>query len=469
MSIRFPVQPLRPARLARIACVVAASLWAGVVTAQGDASAGRDAYEKGDYARAAAEWQRGADRDDADAQLGIGQLYEYGLGELKQNYKNASYWYQKAAAKGRTEAEYRLALIWAAGGKSFPPDLVEAYKWVLLATESKGVWGSVAADLKSQLDSVLRPDEKLEAKRRAEAWKEALAAPTVTASPELLAPPAIKPNAGGCPGWPFPTLPCTEQTPSFAGKQASIPAVPGSVPLAPRIVAPPPAKAPLEQLNAALTQFDCAWLLARTSPQGAPMISGTVPDNGQRARLVQVAGRYFPNTQPDLSVDVVPPPLCHSLAEFNAMRLTGLVVDGSLQARLVGGRNELREGDQIRIEVRAPAYPVNLRIDYFSLDGQVLHLWPNVQDATATLGAGQTRVFGNPGAGKTWNAGGAPFGTELIAVVASGTPLDLGASRPEVEAASTYLDELRHALAHSETGAGAPNAMALVLVRTRGR
>ena len=437
------------------------------MAAHADASTGREAYEKGDYARAAAEWQRGADRDDPDAQLGIGTLYEYGLGDLKQSYRNANYWYQKAAAKGRTEAEYRLALIWAAGGKNFPPDLVEAYKWVLLATESKGVWGSVAGDLRTQLDAVLRPDEKAEAKKRADAWKEALAALTVaTTSSEMPAPPPVpaKPNAGGCPGWPFPTLPCTEQAPAFVTKQAAVP----SVPPAPKVAAPP-RKAPLEELNTALTQIDCAWLQARTSPQGAPIISGTVPDNAQRARLFQVAGRFFPNNQPDLSVDVVPPPLCHSLSEFNAMRLTGLIVDGAVGLHLAGGKPELREGDPIRVEVHAPNYPVNLLIDYFSLDGQVLHLWPNQQDPKITLAAGQTRIFGNPGAGKTWNAGGPPFGTELITAIATAAPLALSGVRPEVEPASRYLGELRRALNKLDTVPGAPNAMAALLVKTRGR
>jgi len=76
---------------------------------------------------------------------------------LPQDYDRANYWYQKAATHGNTEAEYRLALIWAAGSAGFPRDIVEAYKWVALATESKGVWGSIATDLKTQLEKVMRP------------------------------------------------------------------------------------------------------------------------------------------------------------------------------------------------------------------------------------------------------------------------------------------------------------------------
>src|SRR5437899_7071910 len=84
--------------------------------ARPDAAAGREAYEKGDYRRAMVEWQAAADRNDPEAEFGLGSLYELGAGELKQSHKQADYWYRKAADQGNTEAQYRLALIWAVGG-----------------------------------------------------------------------------------------------------------------------------------------------------------------------------------------------------------------------------------------------------------------------------------------------------------------------------------------------------------------
>jgi hypothetical protein len=198
------------------------------------------------------------------------------------------------------------------------------------------------------------------------------------------------------------------------------------------------------------------------------VVSGTVPDAEQRAKVVQAAARFFPNNRADVSVEVVPPPLCRSLSELNAMSLTGLVADKGLAIRLAGGKAELREGDPIKVEVRGLAYPVNLRIDYFTLDGQVLHLWPNSQDLTVELPARGTRVFGDGVNGKTWNAGGAPFGTEMIAAIATARPLELGL-RPEVEPALNYLRDLERALQHDATPPGTPNSAATLLVRTRGR
>ena len=203
-----------------------------------DVAAGRDAFEKGDYKRAISEWQSAADHGDTDAQFGLGNLYEIGAGDLKQDYKRAEYWYRNAAEQGNTEAQYRLALIWSAGGDGFPPDLIAAYKWALLAAESKGVWGSVAADLKSQLDKIVSPRERDIGKDQAAKWQEerqrkrdepatTLAAPVATVPPAAPTAPAapaspaapLGKSAGGCPGWPFPTLPCTEQFPALPGAQ----------------------------------------------------------------------------------------------------------------------------------------------------------------------------------------------------------------------------------------------------------
>lgn len=198
--------------------------------ARADSAAGSAAFEKGDYVRAQAEWASAAEHGDPDAEFGLGMLYERGDGDLKQDYKTAIKWYEKAAAHGNIGAEYRLALDWSAGSDDHPADLVEAYKWILLAAE-KGV----ATDVKAQLAQVLSRGQIAEAEKRAAAWKKEHAEPP-PAAPAAAAPaaapgaasstapvraagtaPTAAGKAGGCPGWPFPTLPCTEQFPAFGG------------------------------------------------------------------------------------------------------------------------------------------------------------------------------------------------------------------------------------------------------------
>jgi hypothetical protein len=208
---------------------VCISLWlvAAASPALADAAAGRKAFDEGNYEKAMAEWQRAADRGDAEGQFGLGSLYEQGLGGLTQDYKKAEYWYANAAQQGNTEAQYRLALIWAAGGDNLAPDLIEAYKWAVIAAKSIGVWGPAGTDVEGQLDKVLSASERASGKERATKWTEALVskkeqpaaspAPPANPAPVVAVDPshAAKAPATGCPGWPFPTLPCTEQFPSL--------------------------------------------------------------------------------------------------------------------------------------------------------------------------------------------------------------------------------------------------------------
>jgi hypothetical protein len=195
--------------------------------ASADTASGRAAFEKGDFVQAMAEWTNAAERGDPEAEFQLGMLNE--RGDLKQDYKQADHWYQKAAEHGHIGAEYRLAWIWAVGGDDFPADRVEADKWILLASE-KGL----ATELKPQLEKILNRTQQAEAQKRAAAWKEAHAAqqaqPSIAAAPPgSAAAPSIPPpstsgaapataaKSGGCPGWPFPTLPCTEQFPALGG------------------------------------------------------------------------------------------------------------------------------------------------------------------------------------------------------------------------------------------------------------
>lgn len=221
--------------------LVVAVCWtiASTPAASADAAAGRAAFESGNYARAMSEWQSAADRGDSDGELGLGTLYELGAGQLKQDYKRADYWYKKAAEHHNSEAQYRLALIWSAGIDDFLPDLVEAYKWIILASETQGVWGSLASEVKLQLDKVMDARQRADAGKRVDAWKEAHIAiktePPTSPPPAVSMPPSFsasapspgKPASGGCPGWPFPTLPCTEQFPALPGVAAPrLPAMP---------------------------------------------------------------------------------------------------------------------------------------------------------------------------------------------------------------------------------------------------
>jgi hypothetical protein len=451
-------------------------LLAIALPARADTTSGRLAYERGDYRRAMEEWQAAADHNDPEAEFGVGTLYEFGAGELKQDYKRAAEWYKRAATHGNTGAEYRLALLYAAGGDDFGSDLVEAYKWASLAAQSEGVWGTLTADLVKQLEKVTTISQQADGIKRAADWNEARTpkkAPTEPTVPAVVEDTSSRPTNSGCPGWPFPTLPCTDRFPALdtshqphanpAPSTARQPTGPD-----PGIQPAPAANSSLDQLDRALKQINCATLRTRISGRGWPLISGAVPDSDQKAKVAQLAARFFPGSQSGINVDIVPAPLCQSLVTLNALGLAGVLAEGSLGLRLNNGTSQLREGDPIKLEVKGPAYPIDLRIDYFSVDGQVLHLTSAGAEPIPRIAARETRLFGSAANGQIWKAGGAPFGTELISAIGTPTPLDLGGSRPQVEPAENYLRDLKGALGRSDPGPGHPAVVATVLVTTAG-
>jgi hypothetical protein len=208
------------------AAIIALVIVYNVPQAIADAAAGSAAFERADYARAMAEWATAAERGDPDAEFGLGMLHELGAGGLKQDYKEADRWYQKAAEHDHVGALNRLALDWSAGSDDLPADLVEAYKWILLASE-KGLatWKEAHAAKKAEPPPTVAPAPA----------SAGTAGPAIPPPRAFGAAPAAAGKPGGCPGWPFPTLPCTEQFPALGGAPAQrAPAIPS-----PR---PPPAK-----------------------------------------------------------------------------------------------------------------------------------------------------------------------------------------------------------------------------------
>lgn len=75
-----------------------------------DVKAGVDAWERGDFAKAVAEWRDPAAKGDADAQFNLGQAYKLGRG-VPMDLKQAEAWYKKAADRGHMQAADNYGLV----------------------------------------------------------------------------------------------------------------------------------------------------------------------------------------------------------------------------------------------------------------------------------------------------------------------------------------------------------------------
>lgn len=90
--------------------VVAGAALIAASAALADVKAGVDAWSRGDYERAIAEWKGPAERGDSDAQFNLGQAYKLGRG-VPVDLAKAEGLFAKAAAKGHLQAADNYGLL----------------------------------------------------------------------------------------------------------------------------------------------------------------------------------------------------------------------------------------------------------------------------------------------------------------------------------------------------------------------
>ncbi len=96
-------------------------------SAWADVEKGMEAFRRGDYAAAKAEWEPLAKSGDAAAQFNLGILYRRGLGVPPDNQR-AIGWFERAAVRGHPTAQFNLGLIYEQG-IGVPPDRSAALRW----------------------------------------------------------------------------------------------------------------------------------------------------------------------------------------------------------------------------------------------------------------------------------------------------------------------------------------------------
>jgi len=98
-----------------------------------DFKVGLEAYQRGDFASALAQWEPMAQAGDAHAEYNLGLIYAAGKG-VPQDYAKAIEWYRKAADQGVAAAQYNLGIMYA-NGQGTAADPQEAAKWFLKAAD----------------------------------------------------------------------------------------------------------------------------------------------------------------------------------------------------------------------------------------------------------------------------------------------------------------------------------------------
>ena len=118
-----------------------------------------------DYVKARQWYEKAAAQGYAEAQYKLGQLYHFALG-VPQNYAEATKWYEKAAAQGDADAQFSLGLMYATGD-GVSQDDVRAYLWYTLAVahSTGNKQKSAAANRDGALTRRMTPAQIAEAQR----------------------------------------------------------------------------------------------------------------------------------------------------------------------------------------------------------------------------------------------------------------------------------------------------------------
>ncbi|WP_293699455.1 MULTISPECIES: SPOR domain-containing protein [unclassified Sphingopyxis] len=101
------MRPFRTAVFLALPLLAATMLTA---PAHADVKDGVDAWQRGDYQGAVAQWRPAALAGDADAQFNLGQAYKLGRG-VPTDLTQAEAWYRRAAKQGHLQAEDNLGLV----------------------------------------------------------------------------------------------------------------------------------------------------------------------------------------------------------------------------------------------------------------------------------------------------------------------------------------------------------------------
>jgi hypothetical protein len=140
-----------------------------------------------------------------------------------------------------------------------------------------------------------------------------------------------------------------------------------------------------------------------------------------------------------------------------------------LTLRLLGDPTWLVKDEYIRPRVTMPEFRGEMHVDYLDRQGNVQHLYPQLADPGQRLAAdpphefqpGESLSLGEPSpTNRGWQVD-EPYGTDVVIAVASEGALFDRPRPANVERASTYLRDLKHAveLAHSRGSRIATTAM----------
>ena len=205
-----------------------------------------------------------------------------------------------------------------------------------------------------------------------------------------------------------------------------------------------PATPTIEAIFGVIDRLECADLRPSIAADGRVRIVGVIPEEKDVEDLLAEWEVAFGSTPVDLSIDQVGELNCSVAALVRPLR-----PDRPLLKGVSGGSPAIAEDELVVVEINPGEASGFLYVDYFQLDGTVIHLLPEAVDGPERVEAGRTLRLGDGTASSfVWRAA-PPFGRELIAAFISAQPLFSTPRRVE-EPAAEYLLSLDALVSQSD-------------------
>lgn len=195
--------------------------------------------------------------------------------------------------------------------------------------------------------------------------------------------------------------------------------------------------------------YACADLTGTVDANGVTAVRGYVSKPVDLERLRNDVGAIKGVSSASYQVKVLIWPHCEVVKLLTPYRERNLDRhDGLAVTPTTGHSDRFVKDEKMIVRLTQAKHDGYLYVDYYTVEGQVLHLLPNQLEPRSgqLIPAGQQVDVGQSGvAGGGWITIDAPFGQELITVVSSPTPIYPG-MRAAMEPAKDYLPLLKQAI-----------------------
>ncbi len=214
------------------------------------------------------------------------------------------------------------------------------------------------------------------------------------------------------------------------------------------------ADTPRDAISQLLASVPCARLAATFIPEtGTLELRGHIPDDSIRAPILTAIRQQLGESIPvGGSMIVLPSPQCDVLSRLENIGLPQSTRQAN-DPKELGAITQLTsfeyaEGERVIIRMKSYDFPAYVYVDFFDVDGNVLHLRPNQWEPLQYYEPGANITVGDDANGQpaVKLIVRPPFGRELAVAYASSEPLYDGL-REAMEPAEPYLDFLRGRIA----------------------